>query len=85
MSFSNTDTGSKPADPYKEKNLDTPDLKTKIEDLVKFTEATKFCMLTTRIASTGMLVSRAMGVAGRVSLLPFPSPMTPFSQLECSY
>ena len=67
MSFSNTDTGNKPADPYKAKNFDEPQLKEKIEDLVSFIEACKFGMMTTRIASTGLLVSRCMALAGKVS------------------
>ena len=66
MSYSNADTGSKPADPYKDKNLQDPDLKTKVEDLVKFVESSKFGMMTTRIASSGLLVSRAMAVAAKV-------------------
>ncbi|KAG8528222.1 uncharacterized protein KY384_007139 [Bacidia gigantensis] len=65
MSYSNTDVGDKPADPYKDKNLQSPDLKTKIEDLVKFTEACKFGMMTTRVGSSGLLTSRCMGVAAR--------------------
>ena len=66
MSYTNADTGSKPADPYKDKNLQDPDLKTKVEDLIKFVEASKFGMMTTRIASSGLLVSRAMAVAAKV-------------------
>ena len=69
MSFSNADTGDKPADPYKESNASTPDLKTKVEDLTKFIESSKFGLLTTRIAESGRLVSRAMAVAAIVSLL----------------
>lgn len=68
MSFSNTDTGSKPADPYKETNISTPDLKTKVEDLVAFIKASKFGMMTTRIESSGLLTSRAMALAATVSL-----------------
>ena len=66
MSFSNTDTGNKPADPYKEKNYSEPDTKTKIEDLIKFIEANKFGMMTTRIASSGLLTSRCMALAAKV-------------------
>ena len=66
MSFSNTDTGNKPADPYKEKNLTSPDLKTKVVDLVKFVEASKFGMMTTRIESSGLLTSRCMALAAKV-------------------
>ena len=65
-SFSNTDTGSKPADPYKEKNLQEPELKEKIEDLVKFVDYCKFGMMTTRIASSGLLTSRCMALAAKV-------------------
>jgi len=68
MSFSNADTGSKPADPYKEKNKqDDVDLKTKIDDFESFINSTKFGMMTTRIASTGDLASRAMAVAAKES------------------
>ncbi|KAI4128464.1 MAG: hypothetical protein LQ341_006674 [Variospora aurantia] len=55
MSFSNTDTGSKPADPYKEENKNDPELKEKVGDLVKFVESCKFGMMTTRIESSGLL------------------------------
>lgn len=63
--FSNTDTGSKQADPYTAKNKDDPQLKEKIEDLVAFMERCKFGMMTTRIASTGQLVSRCMALAAK--------------------
>ena len=67
MSFSNTSgTGDKPADPYKAKNIDEPALKDKINDLVAFVEKSKFCMMTTRISSNGLLVSRCMALAGKV-------------------
>ena len=66
MSFSNTDTGSKPADPYKETNYSQADLKTKIEDLITFIETNKFGMMTTRIASSGLLTSRCMALAAKV-------------------
>ena len=66
MSFSNTDTGDKHADPYKEKNLDNPPLKEKVEGLVKFISSCKFGMMTTRIESSGLLASRCMAVAGKV-------------------
>ncbi|KAI9685287.1 MAG: hypothetical protein M1822_004660 [Bathelium mastoideum] len=65
MSFSNTDTGDKPADPYTQKNLQDPSLKEKVEDLVSFVEKSKFCMMTTRIASSGLLVSRCMALAAK--------------------
>jgi hypothetical protein len=66
MSYSNADTGSKPADPYKQKNLDDTSLTTKVEDLVAFAEKCKFCMMTTRIADSGLLVSRCMAMAAKV-------------------
>ncbi|KAK4943320.1 hypothetical protein LTR28_008488, partial [Elasticomyces elasticus] len=62
MSYSNTDTGSKPADPYTQKNLEEPSLKEKVEDLVAFVEKCKFCMMTTRIGSSGLLASRCMAM-----------------------
>ncbi|CAD0016135.1 unnamed protein product [Aureobasidium pullulans] len=66
MSFSNTDTGSKPADPYTAKNLEQPDtLKEKVGDLITFVEKSKYCMMTTRIASSGLLVSRCMALAAK--------------------
>jgi hypothetical protein len=64
--FSNTDTGSKHADPYKAKNMDEPNLKEKVEDLISFMEASKFGMMTTRQASSGLMVSRCMALAGKV-------------------
>jgi len=65
--FSNTNTGSKPADPYKEKNADTDvSLKEKIEDLSSFVSDCKFGMMTTR-STTGQLVSRCMALAGKES------------------
>jgi hypothetical protein len=66
MSFSNADTGSKNADPYKAKNLDDAPVKDKAEDLVKFCTSCKFGMMTTRIAKNGLLVSRCMAIAGTV-------------------
>lgn len=68
MSFSNTDTGSKPADPYKEKNIDDVSIKEKIEDLSEFITASKFGMMTTRDGSSGALVSRCMALAAKVRL-----------------
>lgn len=72
MSFSNADTGSKEADPYKSKNIDTPSLKEKVEDLNTFIDACKFGMMTTRDGKTGALVSRCMAVAAKVCLFSFP-------------
>ena len=68
MSFSNADTGDKPADPYKEKNLDDASIKEKIEDLSEFISASKFGMMTTRDGSSGALVSRCMALAAKVNL-----------------
>ncbi|KAI9741415.1 MAG: BLI-3 blue-light-inducible Bli-3 protein [Claussenomyces sp. TS43310] len=64
MSFSNTDTGSKPADPYKAKNIDHASIKEKVEGLSDFISSCKFGMMTTR-DSEGMLVSRCMALAAK--------------------
>jgi len=70
--FSNTDTGSKTADPYVAKNKDEPSLKEKVEDLLNFVDKTKFCLLTTHAADSDLLASRCMAVAAKVSLaIPF--------------
>jgi len=65
MSFSNADTGNKAADPYKEQNLESPSLKDKVEDLIAFIDKCKFCMMTTRIESSGLLASRCMALAAK--------------------
>jgi hypothetical protein len=65
--FSNTDTGSKAADPYTQKNKDEPSLKEKVEDLLAFIDKTKFCLLTTQVADSDLLASRAMALAAKVS------------------
>jgi len=66
--FSNTDTGSKPADPYKEKNKDDDvSVADKISELSSFISACKFGMMTTRIADSGLLTSRCMALAGKES------------------
>lgn len=67
MSFSNTATGDKPADPYKKANLEEVPLRNKVEDLVEFTKQCKFGMMTTNEASTNNLVSRCMALAATVS------------------
>lgn len=68
MSFSNTNTGDKPADPYKAANIDTNvSVEQKITDLSNFIDASKFGMMTTRDASSGKLVSRCMAVAAKES------------------
>jgi|TARA_R110002003_G_scaffold63_7_gene5857 hypothetical protein len=65
--FSNADTGSKNADPYTQKNQDDVSLKEKVEDLLKFIDNTKFCLLTTQVADSDLLASRAMALAAKVS------------------
>ena len=68
MSFSNTETPSdKPADPYTAKNKSEPELKEKVDDLVNFITSSKFGMMTTRIERSGLLVSRCMALAAKVS------------------
>ncbi len=65
MSFSNTNTGDKPADPYTKKNADTQvDGPQKIKDFTEFITNSKFGMLTTRQSGSNRLVSRSMAVAG---------------------
>lgn len=64
-SYSTTDTGDKPADPYKAKNLDTDtSVEEKVNDLIQFVNKCKFGMMTTRNSANGMLVSRCMAIAG---------------------
>ncbi|KAK0129232.1 BLI-3 blue-light-inducible Bli-3 protein [Cadophora gregata] len=65
MSFSNTDTGSKTADPYTAKNKDETSIQEKVEDLSAFVKACKFGMMTTRDGSSGALVSRCMALAAQ--------------------
>ncbi|CZS97279.1 related to BLI-3 blue-light-inducible Bli-3 protein [Rhynchosporium agropyri] len=65
MSFSNADTGSKTADPYKAVNKDETSIKEKVEDLAEFAKSCKFGMMTTRDASSGALVSRCMALAAQ--------------------
>ncbi|KAG5925484.1 hypothetical protein E4U42_004244 [Claviceps africana] len=62
-SFSNTSTGDKPADPYKQANQQELDVRTKVEDLGNFINACKYGMMTTKSAESGRLVSRCMAVA----------------------
>ena len=64
-SFSNTDTGSKPADPYTQKNVEEESLKEKVEDFKAFVDKAKFSMLTTK-TQDGLLASRCMAVAAKV-------------------
>lgn len=63
--YSNTKTGSTNADPYIEKNLEEPSLKDKVEDLLAFVDKTKFCLLTTQVADSDLLASRAMAIAAK--------------------
>ncbi|KAJ4399997.1 BLI-3 blue-light-inducible Bli-3 protein [Neurospora sp. IMI 360204] len=66
--FSNADTGNKPADPYKQANLDTEvPLDQKIRDLSGFMTSNKFSMMTTRDSKTGYLLSRCMALAATES------------------
>ncbi|KAI1431860.1 putative BLI-3 blue-light-inducible Bli-3 protein [Xylaria sp. CBS 124048] len=68
MSFSNTDTGNKPADPYTNTNKDTSvPAPAKIEALDKFVTGCKFGMMTTRDRASGKLVSRCMAIAAKES------------------
>ncbi|KAI1208467.1 putative BLI-3 blue-light-inducible Bli-3 protein [Annulohypoxylon truncatum] len=64
--FSNTDTGNKPADPYKAVNKDD-DLPAseKIETLNKFISSCKYGMMATRDISNGRIVSRCMALAAK--------------------
>lgn len=62
-----TNTGNKPLDPYKAKNLDDPNLETKVKDLVAFVDKCKYCMMATHTPDTGLIVSRCMALAGKVS------------------
>ncbi|KAL1584006.1 hypothetical protein WHR41_07423 [Cladosporium halotolerans] len=63
-SFSNAETGNKPADPYTSKNIQDPSLKEKVEDLQGFVDKSKFCMMTTK-TQDGLLASRCMALAAR--------------------
>ena len=64
--FSNTNTGSKNADPYTAKNADETSIEEKITDLSEFVSACKFGMMTTREGKSGALVSRCMALAAKV-------------------
>ncbi|RYP07374.1 hypothetical protein DL765_009185 [Monosporascus sp. GIB2] len=66
-SFSNADTGDKPADPYKAESKDETSLADKIEALVNFISSCKFGMMTTRDPSSNKLVSRCMAIAAKES------------------
>ncbi|KAL2754218.1 hypothetical protein ACRALDRAFT_2109230 [Sodiomyces alcalophilus JCM 7366] len=60
-------TGDAPADPYKAANKDDPPLEQKVKDFADFIKATKLAMMTTRDATTGHLMSRAMALAATES------------------
>ncbi|EXJ67666.1 protein bli-3 [Cladophialophora psammophila CBS 110553] len=55
------------SDPYKAKNKDEPGLEEKITALNDFAKSCKFGMMTTRIADSGLLVSRCMALAAQES------------------
>lgn len=65
MSYSNADTRSKPADPYKEKILKKPSLRNKVEDLVAFTDKCKFCTMTTRMGRSRLFISRCIALTAK--------------------
>ena len=67
-----TNTGDKPADPYKKANAEETSLDTKVNDLVEFVKNSKFGMMTTKDADSDKLASRAMALAATVSQY-FPS------------
>jgi hypothetical protein len=71
MSFSNANTGDKPADPYKETNLNDVSIKEKVEGLSEFVSSCKFGMMTTRDSLSGALVSRCMALVAKAApILP---------------
>ncbi|EXJ57533.1 protein bli-3 [Cladophialophora yegresii CBS 114405] len=55
------------SDPYTQKNKDEPGTEEKINALSDFVKSSKFGMMTTRIADSGLLVSRCMAVAAQES------------------
>lgn len=68
----NTNTGDKPADPYKKANAEEVSLDTKVNDLVEFMKSCKFGMMTTKTADSDKLASRCMALAATVSYLGIP-------------
>jgi len=56
-----------PLDPYKAKNKDEPGVETKINELNSFIQSQKYGMMTTRVADSGLLVSRCMALAAQES------------------
>ena len=73
MSYSNTSTGDKPADPYTAKQKDDVPVDEKVRELAEFMKTCKFAMMTTRVGSTGLLTSRAMALAATVRFLTLQS------------
>jgi len=67
MSFSNTETGDKSANPVVDKSKDSAPTKEKVDELSAFIDSCKFAMMTTRTADTGLLVSRCMAVGAKES------------------
>ncbi|GAP89047.1 putative protein bli-3 [Rosellinia necatrix] len=66
--FSNTDTGTKPADPYTHANKQTDiSIQDKFDALDEFVGACRFSMMTTRDQASGRLVSRCMAIAAEES------------------
>jgi len=66
--FSNTNTGGKHPDPFKQANLDTEvSLAQKIEDLSNFAKYCKFSMMTPRQSNSENLASRCMALAATES------------------
>ncbi|KAK3323745.1 putative BLI-3 blue-light-inducible Bli-3 protein [Cercophora scortea] len=64
--FSNTNSGGKSADPYRDANLDKEaTLAEKIEGLSEFMSKCQFCMMTTHDSKTNLLVSRCMSLAAK--------------------
>jgi general stress protein 26 len=55
------------SDPYTLKNKDEPGVEEKITNLSEYVKSSKFGMMTTRVASSGLLVSRCMAVAAQES------------------
>jgi len=55
------------SDPYTSKNKDEPGTEEKINALNDFVKSSKFGMMTTRIADSGLLVSRCMALAAQES------------------
>ncbi|MCJ1446441.1 MAG: hypothetical protein MMC23_006946 [Stictis urceolatum] len=65
MSYSNADTGDKPANPAAIKSNDDIPIGDKVLQLSEFMDKCKFAMMTTRVGSTGQLVSRCMALSAK--------------------